>query len=80
MAAICKECGKEMKPGNGCSVEQYSTVPRIKFGDEKRFGYIGKRTVCHDCNVHVGQFHHPGCDWEECTNCGGQAIGCDCGG
>jgi hypothetical protein len=33
---------------------------------------------CHDCNVQIGGFHHPGCDMEECPRCYGQLISCGC--
>lgn len=33
---------------------------------------------CHDCGAENGQYHHPGCDSEECPRCGGQYIICDC--
>jgi hypothetical protein len=36
------------------------------------------RDRCHDCNVLVGGFHHPGCDTEECPKCHGQLISCGC--
>ena len=33
---------------------------------------------CHDCNIGLGGYHHPGCDMEECPKCGGQLISCGC--
>lgn len=60
-------------------------LPRIAYGDEQRFGadwhaevtrQAGRR--CHDCNASPGTLHMPGCDMEECPNCGGQAFACDC--
>lgn len=26
----------------------------------------------------LGQFHVPGCDWEQCPKCYGQSISCGC--
>lgn len=34
--------------------------------------------LCPDCNVKPGENHEPGCDIEQCANCGRQAIGCGC--
>ena len=33
---------------------------------------------CSDCGTPAGQLHHPGCDMEDCPNCGWQAISCAC--
>ena len=35
-------------------------------------------TPCHDCAVGRGDWHHPGCDVEECPRCHLQALSCDC--
>jgi hypothetical protein len=60
-------------------------VPRIRYGDEKRWLHYppeerGQYTdhPCHDCSAIKGEYHVPTCDMEECPECGGQAIGCDC--
>lgn len=34
--------------------------------------------TCHDCGAAQGEYHHPGCDTEECPRCGGQYFMCDC--
>jgi hypothetical protein len=33
---------------------------------------------CRDCMASDGNFHHPGCDQEECPKCRGQLISCGC--
>lgn len=65
-------CGQEMAPGIGCRFTIYEIkilrYPRIPCEDD----------WCGDCNVAKGQFHHIGCDIEQCPKCGGQAISCPC--
>lgn len=33
---------------------------------------------CGGCGTKPGKTHEPGCDWERCPLCGGQAIVCPC--
>jgi hypothetical protein len=52
--------------------------PRIKYGNEKYNGVRHTMERCGDCLIKLGEYHVPGCDWEQCPKCLGQAIGCDC--
>lgn len=65
-------------------IRQY---PRIRYGDEQRFGPDWHAEVvadasrrCHDCGATAGEYHEPGCDMEDCPRCGGQSIACGCDG
>jgi len=53
-------------------------LPRVRYGEEAD-DWGADDHNCGDCAVEKGQFHVPNCDIEECPNCGGQAISCDCG-
>ena len=72
--ATCTYCDREMTTANGCEglpIEfpggaTYKAIPHD--GPER----------CHDCKARAGQYHHPGCDVEECPMCGGQLISCGC--
>ena len=53
---------------------------RIPYGQEEWILRTKAKILsnCHDCAASIGEFHVPGCDVEECPNCGGQMIGCGC--
>lgn len=55
-------------------------MPAIPFGQEKGVGEeeVEEGEGCHDCACLPANFHHPGCDMEECPRCGRQALICDC--
>lgn len=91
--AICSACKHDMQVTDGC-VEVLIEIKRgrstdylkpIPYGQEQRYGEDWQCRAhnqrCHDCNVKPGQFHHPGCDIEECPNCHHQMLMCggDCG-
>lgn len=40
--------------------------------------YLEKQD-CHDCRAKPGELHDPGCDTEQCPECGRQAISCEHG-
>lgn len=75
MSATCSACGKEMAPGNGCTATHYKNAAGVLHA---RVPYDDSERPCHDCNVTVGQFHHPGCDMERCPVCGRQLLMCGC--
>jgi len=81
--AACTICHKGMSPYTGCIVSSVSCngreYERIRSGDARDFNpNMEENDVCHDCNVGPGQYHHWGCDAEQCPFCGNQLIGCDC--
>lgn len=89
--AVCDDCDQHMLEVDGCSLEVYvhpegdKVYPRIKYGHETRANYgrnddgsMMKDWRCSDCGCFTDNFHHPGCDVEECPRCHRQFISCDC--
>ena len=81
--AVCEWCGREMTASAACTVETYADFPdgierpRVRWGAEADWPHTEGKP-CGDCLTPWGEFHHPGCDIEECPRCGGQAISCGC--
>lgn len=91
---FCEKCNKPNRRAShscdclvytGTNNENYLPIP---FGEEKRTclfirqlsekeaGKAFKR--CPYCFVRKDGFHHHGCPWEECPECGQQIIKCGC--
>lgn len=81
--AECFACEQDMLDADGCASDRTITIDGtdydpIPYGSEA--GITGPKgpSRCHDCGAEPGAVHHPGCDMEECPNCGGQYFICDC--
>lgn len=72
--AVCPCCQTDMREGLSCVEVKTKTGSKpIPYPVDDEMPH------CHDCNTPRGGWHHPGCDWERCPDCGGQLISCACG-
>ena len=87
--AICNSCGQDKRIVDSCIRQpmefdiDFGIISKdpIMYGDEQRFGSDFRKNDikrCHNCNVVVGNYHHLGCDMEECPICHKQLISCRC--
>lgn len=80
--AECSFCKQDMIEADGCRPSvillKGKRYRKVLFGESDRDQPITPEARCHDCGAKPNNFHHPGCDWERCPICGGQAIACGC--
>ena len=70
--ATCIDCKLEMTTAAGC------TLAEVKIHGTP---YARDRSTdprCGDCGARSGEFHHLGCDLEDCPRCRRQLISCGC--
>jgi hypothetical protein len=75
--AICRSCGKDTDFAASCIK---TTDDQIAFGDECRPNVNFRRgeVRCPDCGVRLGGYHHLNCEFQECPECHGQLLSCEC--
>lgn len=85
--SICEFCDQETTEVEDCVWARENGVEMkflpyhmdaIPYGNEANRMAGREDTLCHDCYVIAGNFHHPGCDVEECPYCEGRLIVCVC--
>jgi len=78
--SICNWCDQEMMTANDCpgtrTVEYPDGVVLQSIPYLSEYGDEDKR--CRDCNIELGNYHHPGCGMERCPRCNGQLVSCGC--
>lgn len=63
--------------------ESSCSYPYIKLNGkvyQRNSDSFDSREVCNDCDIlnKKGNYHHFGCEIEECPRCGKQLLSCDC--
>ena len=77
MPTTCDWCGLVMARGVGCALAQFHDLPDGPF-DRIPYAHADPRCACSECAVLPGQFHHPGCDTEQCPRCRMLIRDCAC--
>ncbi len=77
--AVCEDCDQPMDDGGSCTVITDiiagGAYPRIPWGQEPLVvGESSPTTICGDCGVRLGGYHHAGCDMAVCPRCGTQEL------
>lgn len=74
---------KEMEPIRYGQEQRFDLQMQVQFERDPEAAAVmrevakdSKTKRCHDCGAQPGEFHHPGCDWEECPNCHHQMLMC----
>ena len=78
--AKCDYCKKEMLKAKSCTFSRIKINGRIykRMATDEEGNDEGFK--CHDCGIimNQGNYHHFGCDIEECPVCKTQIISCNC--
>lgn len=75
--AKCNYCEKNMEDNATISCDYNQAKIDGKIYERNYWHHdIGNR--CHDCNIVNGNYHHFGCDMEECPKCKMQFAFCGC--
>lgn len=78
--ATCGCCGRDMAQHVACTGNRmYLHKESGKSAGPIAYPADAKHD-CADCACPPGTFHHAFCQYDLCPHCGGQAIGCGCGG
>ena len=76
--ALCSWCLQEMMTATSCAVEALHRdgVWIVMIPHGKMRGNVATGSLCSDCGVVPGGWHHPGCDMQRCPLCRRQMTRC----